>query len=444
MLKSMAVSIPEQPARRVGKRGVRTRSVVLAAVLVAALAGVGAWLAIGRPAGNAAALVEAAIADRRFEEAKKRLDEWLAHEPASSTAHCLLGRLLLAKEKPQEALAAFNRALSLGHPLEELEGPVGVILARSGRHKDAEPHLLRARSRSPAPDPDIEEALARVFMDSFRFGPALDAVDRWIKAAPQAATPWLWRARIDGRTGAGPDRIAEDYRQALKRDPGSDDARLGLGDTLRQLGRHEEALTEYRVYLERHPDSAETLAAAGLSALEGGNEDQALELLSRAVAADPASAAALDGLAAIALRRRQPAEALSYIDRALALEAFHPDFHYRRALALDRLGKESEATLERAAAERLRREWSELEELRRQLLRSPGDRELQSRLGVWLLEHGRDEEGLEWARKVFGSDPSHRATAAALVRYYEKKGETGLANFYRLKLRDPAAGDLDD
>jgi tetratricopeptide (TPR) repeat protein len=242
-------------------------------VLAAALAALAAWLLLGLPAANPGPRVSAAISEGRLDDAASLLDPWVERQPNSPAAQALLGRLLLAREKPQEALAAFSRAQSLGHPQEALEGPVGVILARSGRHADAEPHLLRARERSTVPDPDIEEALARVFMDSFRFGPALDAVGRWIEAAPHAATPWIWRAELDGRTGAGADRVAEDYRQALQRDPDSDDARLGLASVLRGLGRHDEALTEYRVYLSRHPESAATLAAAGSCALEAGNED---------------------------------------------------------------------------------------------------------------------------------------------------------------------------
>jgi Flp pilus assembly protein TadD len=169
-----------------------------------------------------------------------------------------------------------------------------------------------------------------------------------------------------------------------------------------------------------------------------------MELFARALEADPGIASALDGTAAILLRRRQPADALTHIERALAIEPFNPDFHYRRALALDRLGKSNEASAERATTDRLRREWSELEEMRRQLLRSPGDRELQSRLAIWLLEHGRDEEGLTWAKKVLDSPSAHAPTAAALARYYEKKGETGLANFYRLKSGTAAAGASDE
>jgi tetratricopeptide (TPR) repeat protein len=403
----------------------------------AALAAV-TWLWL-RPARPSASRIQAAISDRRFEEASKELDQWMKRDSKDALALAMRGRLLLAQEKPQEALAAFNQAQSLGHPEADLEGPVGVILARAGRHKEAEPLLLRARERAPAPDADLEEALARVFIDSFRFGPALDAIDRWIKADPKSPTAWLWRAQVNDRTGAPLDQIAEDFQRVLERDPASDTARLGIADALRGLGRHEDALREYRLYLEQHPGESAALACAGLSALEAGNEDQACEFLEHAIQSEPANAIALDGLAAIALRRRQSEKALSLIDTALEIDKFNPDFHYRRALALDGLGRRSEASTERQARNRLRTELSELGSIRTKLLRTPTDRELQARLALWLLDHGRDDEGVIWARRVLDSPDPHPEVAAALVRYYEHRGDTGLANFFRVKARETAA-----
>jgi hypothetical protein len=54
-----------------------------------------------------------------------------------------------------------------------------------------------------------------------------------------------------------------------------------------------------------------------------------------------------------------------------------------------------------------------------------------------MLEHGHDEEGLRWARMILRDHPGHPETNRLMAAYYERRGNPGLANFYRLQAPPP-------
>jgi predicted Zn-dependent protease len=64
------------------------------------------------------------------------------------------------------------------------------------------------------------------------------------------------------------------------------------------------------------------------------------------------------------------------------------------------------------------------------MLRNPRDPELRSEAAVWMMKHGHEDEGVEWANLVLRSDPSHPAMNRLLADFYRKKGQIGLANFH--------------
>lgn len=379
-----------------------------------------------------------ALVDRaEFQEARDLIvGQWVATEPESAEAQYFLGRSLLGLDRPQEALVAFGKALELGYPQADLERIIGIVLARSGRVTQAQSMLEQDLARHPAPDAERDEAIAKIDADLYRFGSALEAVERWAKAAPHAPEPYVLKAKLSNEMNAGSDLVADAYREALKRDPDLLSARLGLADALRLQGSYSQALTEYETVLKRQPSDAGTLAGAGLAALADGQEDRAARYLDEAMKANPELSNAMDGRAAIALRHREYAKALPWIDQALKIDPLNAELHYRRSLALDGLGRGEEALAEREATARLRKEGVQLDDLRKKIMRAPRDVAIQAQLARWLLSHGRAEEGLVWAERVMttsGDSSEHRRDVAAeLATYYEAQGNAGRANYYRV------------
>ena len=126
--------------------------------------------------------VRTLIAAGKYDEARAPLEK-LAEGQAP------VGRGLLPA-RPRDVLgllfdqgfAALERARELGHPRAEIERQRGIILARLGRHQEAEPLLRRVFLSAAGPDPEADEALAKCYMETFRLGEA-ELRDRPMDAA---------------------------------------------------------------------------------------------------------------------------------------------------------------------------------------------------------------------------------------------------------------------
>jgi Flp pilus assembly protein TadD len=303
-----------------------------------------------------------------------------------------------------------------------------------GRHEEAEALLRPLLATSTAPDSEADEALARSALETFRFGAASEAIERWRRDAPHAAKPYLWRADLERRTDSETAVVIRDYEEALRRDPTCDLARLGLAEMLRQSHRSAEAVAHYTAYLDHRPDDAVAHLGLGRTAAELGDEPTALRHLDRALELAPNDPQALVERALLGLRRGALTESLAFLDRAARADPFEPEIHYRRGLVLQRLGRHDEARAEQAATDQLREELRRMDAIRQGLLRDPNNRDLQAEAARWLITHGHPDEGLRWAQRVLRAQPSHAATNRLLADYYQGQGNFGLANFYRLQV----------
>ena len=125
----------------------------------------------------------------------------------------------------------------------------------------------------------MAEALARLYLESFRLNDAAAVLDRWMRDAPNDAAPYLLQAEIDMRTRVSAEHIIGRYQAALDRDSTLDQARLGLAKQLQVSHRYSEAATEYSAYLARQPDDPLGYLAAGQNALDMGDLTAAEPLL---------------------------------------------------------------------------------------------------------------------------------------------------------------------
>ncbi len=160
-------------------------------------------------------------------------------------------------------------------------------------------------------------------------------------------------------------------------------------------------------------------------------------MLDRALVLAPKDSVALAARATVELRRGRFEAALHYLDLALKSDPFDRGNRYQRMLILTRLGRRLEAELERRTVERLQKEQERFAQVSRDLHKT-------ARFGAahqaacWLMEHGHEDEALEWANLVLRSDPTHPTLNRLLADYYRKKGQPGLANLYEASARGPS------
>ena len=116
----------------------------------------------------------------------------------------------------------------------------------------------------------MAEAIARVYLSTYRFPEANRALDRWIPGDADDPRPYLWRNEIEERIGSEPAEIIRNYRTGLRLDPKLDKARLGLAEVLLKAHLNDESEIEFATYLERNPDSVPGHVGAGQIAVLKG------------------------------------------------------------------------------------------------------------------------------------------------------------------------------
>jgi tetratricopeptide (TPR) repeat protein len=358
----------------------------------------------------------------------------LAADRNSAEAHYLWARVELAADRPGEALAAIERARSLGYPGSQLDRLALAIRGRIDRNGDVEPLLRAALQESAGPQPEVTEALARIYLMRYEFVQAAGAIARWKRDAPSDPRPYLYQNEIDQRLGVPAAVLIANDREALRRDPELGPARLDLADRLCTAGDHAQAAIEYRLYFSQGHDNVEGHLGAGRNELALGNIEAAIGHFDRGLALNPHDPDALSERAGIDLRRRDPAAALRRLQVACQVDPQNWEIHYRYSRALHALGDLAAAESELTVSQRLQAEHRQFQGILERLAIHPRDPDSRHAAVSWLLAHAREDEGLRLAEQLFRDHPGHRATHQLLADYYERRGRPGLANYHRTQL----------
>jgi tetratricopeptide (TPR) repeat protein len=426
--------LPEATSTRTRRAGRRRWWVAAVLVLAASVAGC-VWLLVWWPSRRDAQEVRELVSAGRFEEAEGPLRRWLSARPESAEAHALAARVALGREQPQRALEEAAESLRLGSPPAAPNRIVGILKSRAGLYFEAEPLLLQALAMPDVPDPEVAEALAHAYVQTFRLAAARQAIERWRRDAPDDPEPYLLLAQIGHLVDEPPSELVGYYQDALKRDPKNFEARLGLAEWLLADHHDDEAAAQYAEAIALRPDDPRGHLGAGRVAFQRGKLDEAAREFDRALALDPELVEALRERAAVDLAKGQAAPALERLDRAIALDPHSSELRYRRAMALRGLGRLDEADEAQQEAARLQAEDKRMDEIRRDLLKSPGDVDLMIEAIRWMLRRGQEDEALKWVSLVLRDHPGQPELHQLLAEYYEERGDVGRANFYRSSAR---------
>ncbi len=162
-----------------------------------------------------------ALAAGRYEEAEAAINRWLRLALEPSEPLLVRTRVALARDRVEEAVAVFATIKAKRSEGSETELVGAIIGARGGYNKAAEPILSRAFQERRGPDPQLDEALAKVYLENYEFSRALVVIDRWKRDAPESAKPYLWKTEIDRRVKDRGAELIGDFREALAPRPES-------------------------------------------------------------------------------------------------------------------------------------------------------------------------------------------------------------------------------
>ncbi|WP_165220257.1 tetratricopeptide repeat protein [Aquisphaera insulae] len=419
------------PSRGLTVRGRRLISaLVLAALVVVAI------IVIARrdtPLSRESRAARAAIDQGRPVDALAHLDAWIRSRPDSAEAQFLKARAEFSLGHLPEAMQCLDRAEQLGHDARPLYRLRALVFTQAGLFIRAEPILLNLLNEATEPDPPLLEALARVYLETYRLEMAGKVIQKWIADSPRDPKPFLWQTEIDARLEEHNPQVEEQhFREALDRDPGLDRARLGLARALAKNRRDDEAIREFDIYIAANPDDPRGLLGLGELRLKRGELDAASSLIDRALELEPASHDATRQRASLDILRGDTSAALVHLTAAIESDPLDLDSLYQRMLIYGRLDRKQEAQADKDRVDKLRADQLEVVQLRDRMMTEPDRLEHRLKLASWMLEHGRDDQAIRWLRNILASQPRNPEANRLLADYHERRGESGLANHYRL------------
>lgn len=215
-------------------------------------------------------------------EANDIVDEVLTKEPKSVLALLAKARLLLADQKPADALTRAKAAVAADARSVPAQYLLGTIAAQLN---------------------DGDEA-SKAFREVLKLNP---------RAVPaQIRLSQIELSRGSAETSV---QLAQD---AVNTQPGNPVARLMLARSLTARGELARAETELKGLLSKYPHVAAVHAQAGITALARQDLAVARRSFERAQQIDPNSMEALAGLVALDIQAKQPAEALKKVEGQIA------------------------------------------------------------------------------------------------------------------------------
>jgi protein O-mannosyl-transferase len=219
-----------------------------------------AFLAVAAGGVLLACLVVTRVQVSYWRDSARLFRHALEVTPNNWLAHHSLGHVLLAQEKPDEAIIQYQAAVAL-QPRPEIRFILGETLSQRGRYEEAAEQfseLLKLRA-------DNVPALVQL---------------------------GIARAR-QGKT----EEAARAFVEALRLDPADAGAHNSFGNLLAQLGKHEEAVRQFEDAVRFKPDHAGALNNLAISCRKLGRIGDAITHYREAIRLQPDSLEALNNLA---------------------------------------------------------------------------------------------------------------------------------------------------
>lgn len=240
----------------------------------------------------------------------------LVVDPGRARTHLLLGMALARIDRPEEALASFDRAIAISPELADAHGSRGDVL-----------------------------------IDLRRPVEAVASYDRALSIKPQSFESWCNRGAALLSLERHSEALAS-YDRALALEPDHVEVLVARGVALNALDRHREALESVDRALARVPDHRLALSSRGAALLELGRAEEALANFERVLAQAPEDIDALYNVCFTLAELERVQDALAGYDKLLARAPDHVDALMGRGAALSDLCRYAEAvaTYERVIA----------------------------------------------------------------------------------------------
>ena len=279
------------------------------------------------------------LAKNNQPDAEQYLREATLLKPTSNVAEgqarawISLGHLL-EHSKPEEALAAYQRASALQPKDEEPHLAAGLLLEKENKFADAEQEYKLALGLNPASD--ALTGLANIAMRGRQFPEAATYLRKLVAAHPDDASAHIQLGRVLAAESKYDDAIPE-LQAGAKLAPSDISVQRDLADLYATAGKNVEAETAYRALLSAHPNDAEVHNGLGKVLLRAKKFPDAQEEFLTAVKLKPDLGTAYGDLAFAASENKNYPLTLKALEVRAKLMPEDAGTYFLRASAYDHL-----------------------------------------------------------------------------------------------------------
>ena len=402
-------------------------------------------------------LAQRALEEHNLDKAEAMIRNAIRIGPKIAGDQILLARVLRKQGNHGAFDEALQQALALGADQQTTDVERLLAQAQSGSLDKIRARLDGLLISGGADDRELLEAYVNGCLASARLPEAETLLTGWASSFPDDAQPRYYRGRLLMFYGQN-QKAAEEFRAALKQNPGHHPAAYLLGQILTQENRPADALESFRsagsMIYNAAPRIGEAKALRSL-----GRVDEARNILQSVTEMQPGRIRKsyhrvgdrYEGLPAhlelgnLELADDQYEQALRWLDPAVEANSGDLSARHARGIALRGAGRSEEAARELEAVRAARLALREVDRLADLVDSNPDLIEERVRIGEIYLTHESKLTGEYWLKTALARDATHRRAHQLLADlYYSRAVEDDryakLAEHHRLHA-DPESGD---
>jgi tetratricopeptide (TPR) repeat protein len=359
------------------------------------------------------------LAQLRFEQAGTFLDDYLINRPTDAGAHLLAAQARRRAGDGEAAEHHLNECdrLQGQTPASALEGV--LLLSERGALGDKESWVLSRLEKGDADRLLLLEALAREYVITVRHEEAWDVIAELLKMHPGHHRALVWRAQILGGQHNWRDAL-ESARQAVETQPDSREARLIWAEANEQVGQTEVAVCEYGWLYERGSKTPTVVLGLGRCWQDLARFKEARQVLDAFLAEQPARADVLVERGRLALREGGTTSADEYFRRAVNADPNNLEAHRLFLRCLKDSANTEELARVAGQLRQLEIREGKIDRLFSDVRSAPDEVEPRFRLGLFLLQNGREEEGRNFLNGVLRFNPGYEPARSALAAHSQR------------------------
>jgi predicted O-linked N-acetylglucosamine transferase (SPINDLY family) len=273
-----------------------------------------------------------------------RIDQAIAHyeralslRPDYAEAHANLGNALAMQGRIDPAIEHYQRAVALQPNFAPTYNNLGLALALQGQTDRAISRYERALSLRPD-YPEAHTNLGNALMAQGRIDPAIEHYQRAVALQPNFAVAHANLGNALVQQGRIDPAIAHCER-ALSLKPDYAEAHYNLGNALAMQGQTDRAIEHYQRAVALQPNFADAHNNLGLALALQGQTDRAIAHYERALSLKPDYAEAHNNLGSALVAQRRIDPAVAHYERALSLKPDYAEAHNNLGLALALQGR---------------------------------------------------------------------------------------------------------